>query len=192
MRRNPRRAQEVAGVHGNRTHLPCCSHGTRDLKSRRPTRCLFTPAGRAFAAEAPFMVRVHQVTSSRAGLPGPFGSSDSAARILARCGIAIELALAFAPASHTISYCGEGQWPLARSLFPFPEPRGELSRLRLPGRSRRVEIVWGAPETWIQRGGRREKISRDRRGCSASPVLRSHRPPFPGDPAGRGRSPVRR
>src|SRR6185503_16133802 len=33
----------MAGAHGNRTHLPCCSHGTLDLKSRRPTRCLFAP-----------------------------------------------------------------------------------------------------------------------------------------------------
>src|SRR5262245_61001724 len=33
----------MAGAHGNRTHLSGCSPDTLDLKSRRPTRCLFTP-----------------------------------------------------------------------------------------------------------------------------------------------------
>jgi hypothetical protein len=34
----------MAEVHGNRTHLPPCSDGTLDLKSRRATSALSTSA----------------------------------------------------------------------------------------------------------------------------------------------------
>ncbi len=33
---------KLAEVHGNRTHLPPCSDGTLDLKSRRATSALST------------------------------------------------------------------------------------------------------------------------------------------------------